>query len=278
MLLITAQAIQALGDGDRLTDSVRVHSADGTSHTLQVTIHGTDDPASFRSTPGEVTEDRAVSPSGMLTTSGVVVVTDRDDGENHLVPQTLDGRYGRFEIHADGSWHYSADNDQWDIQDLRAGETLSDRVRVQSVDGSTHQIEVVIHGADEGWNARPISSSVSSNHGNHYGWGNAWSAPPAADEPGGTPVTYADLIPDAPAEAAAEPSAYHSALADDAAAAGANDHDLAVLPVTEVLPALPDEAFAPVAAHQDDLPPTGPMEVPEASHGLEPPFPHHTDG
>ncbi|WP_041511757.1 VCBS domain-containing protein, partial [Shewanella sp. cp20] len=39
----TKPEIQALGKGDTLKDHVIIHSADGTSHTIELTIHGTND-------------------------------------------------------------------------------------------------------------------------------------------------------------------------------------------------------------------------------------------
>jgi VCBS repeat-containing protein len=209
--------IQGLGAGESMTDAVRVHSADGTSHLLQVTIHGANDAPRFQSSPGQVTEDRGVGPGGLLTTSGVVIVSDPDQDQNHLVPQTHEARFGTFEVNADGSWRYTADNSRPDIQDLRDGETLVDRLRVESTDGTSHQIQVVIHGANETWGIRPLTGSVSSggwgggshdhhgsyggldNAGNHYGWSS--DLPQDADAPA---APYAALVPDAAAAPAVE--------------------------------------------------------------------------
>ncbi|MFB2674091.1 VCBS domain-containing protein [Shewanella xiamenensis] len=144
-------AVQALGQNGTLTDSLTVQSVDGTTHTITVTINGHDDGAVIAGVDsGAVTEDSNVT-TGKITTSGQLTISDPDAGQDHFTAQTnVAGSYGMFSLDADGQWHYSADNSQTAIQQLKAGETLIDSLAVQSVGGTTHTVTITINGHDDG--------------------------------------------------------------------------------------------------------------------------------
>ncbi|UPJ41119.1 VCBS domain-containing protein [Bradyrhizobium sp. 40] len=99
---------------------------------------------------GEVTEDFALS-NGYLVAGGSLNIADPDSGESEFVAQSdKSSSYGHFSISSDGHWTYVADDSQAAIQQLRAGETLTDSFTVTSIDGSAHQaVSVTIHGADD---------------------------------------------------------------------------------------------------------------------------------
>ncbi|MFB2721210.1 VCBS domain-containing protein, partial [Shewanella xiamenensis] len=143
-------AVQALGQNATLTDSLTVQSVDGTTHKVTVTINGHDDGAVIAGVDsGTVTEDSNVT-TGKITTSGQLTITDSDAGQNHFTAQTnVAGSYGTFSLDADGQWHYSADNSQTAIQQLKAGETLTDSLTVQSVGGTTHTVTVTLTGTND---------------------------------------------------------------------------------------------------------------------------------
>ncbi|UTW43967.1 VCBS domain-containing protein [bacterium SCSIO 12844] len=127
-------AIQALGAGDTLTDTITVTSDDGTTQDITITITGTnDDPTIGGDTSGSVTEDAAAT----LTTSGTLTISDTDTGEAVFNAETISGTYGDLTIEADGDWSYSADNSQSAIQALGDGDTLTDTITVTSDDGTT---------------------------------------------------------------------------------------------------------------------------------------------
>ncbi|WP_218066038.1 VCBS domain-containing protein, partial [Aliivibrio sp. 1S175] len=64
----TNPAVQALGKGSTATDSITVHSADGTPHQVTVTVNGTNDKAVISGTDsGAVTEESQLQTSGTLT-------------------------------------------------------------------------------------------------------------------------------------------------------------------------------------------------------------------
>ncbi|WAC44493.1 VCBS domain-containing protein [Pseudomonas sp. SL4(2022)] len=146
-------SVQALKTGDSVTDSFTVTSADGTTHQVSVTVTGKDDGAVIGGADsGTVTEDQSIT-AGKIATTGQLFVTDPDAGEDHFTAQANaagSNGYGSFSIDTAGHWIYTADNTQTAIQQLKAGETLTDSVTVTSVDGTQHTISVTIAGANDG--------------------------------------------------------------------------------------------------------------------------------
>ena len=139
-------AIQALGEGDSLTDSFTAVSADGTEQIVTITITGTNNAAVIGGvTNSDVTEDDADT----LTTAGTLTIADVDDGEAQFVAQTGtpgDNGHGVFTLDAAGNWTYSADNSQTAINDLDEGETLTDSFTAVSADGTEQTVTVTING------------------------------------------------------------------------------------------------------------------------------------
>lgn len=78
------------------------------------------------------------------------------------------GQYGHFIVNADGTWTYAAANEQRAIQGLDAGQALVDRVTVLSADGTPHEIQVIIHGADEAPVVVPHPATITSTLGHVY--------------------------------------------------------------------------------------------------------------
>jgi VCBS repeat-containing protein len=141
-------AVQALDAGDSLSESFSVSSGDGTSHTVSISILGTDGAVVFGSgtgvDSGSVTEDTVLSASGTLTT------TNLDKGSLDLQPQSgTAGSYGSFSISAGGGWSYSLDNSLAAVQALGVGESLSDSFTVNAVDGSPHVVSISILGVND---------------------------------------------------------------------------------------------------------------------------------
>ncbi|WP_170125988.1 VCBS domain-containing protein, partial [Pelagimonas varians] len=102
---------------------------------------------------GSVTEDKAPghhSIVGTIATSGALTITDVDGAaqEHFQVQSNVTGSngYGNFGIDQSGHWTYSANNQQAAIQTLGPGQSLTDTLQVTSTDGTTHNIEVTIHG------------------------------------------------------------------------------------------------------------------------------------
>ncbi|WP_210440207.1 VCBS domain-containing protein, partial [Vibrio crassostreae] len=95
----TNPTVQALGKGSTATDTITVHSADGTPHQVTITVNGTNDAAIIGGTnSGTVTEESQLKVSGTLT------VTDVDTGEAHFSNTDIAGNLGTLHLTESGSW------------------------------------------------------------------------------------------------------------------------------------------------------------------------------
>ena len=105
----------ALGAGQKVTDTFEVASVDGTVAQVVVTVTGADDAAVIDGgLAGAVTED-----AQQTETSGTLTVSDPDAGQSAFTAQTKAGTYGTFTLGTDGEWTYTLDNA--DREHRRAG-------------------------------------------------------------------------------------------------------------------------------------------------------------
>ena len=96
----------ALGAGQKVTDTFEVASVDGTVAQVVVTVTGADDAAVIDGgLAGAVTED-----AQQTETSGTLTVSDPDAGQSAFTAQTKAGTYGTFTLGTDGEWTYTLDN------------------------------------------------------------------------------------------------------------------------------------------------------------------------
>ncbi|MBR9728197.1 hypothetical protein G3R48_09425, partial [Shewanella intestini] len=177
--------VQSLTEGETLTRTITVTSADGTvTHNITITIVGANDPADITvdlasgdSDSGMVTEDGATDVDGntVEAVSGTLSMSDVDDGQAAFQVQTdvADGNYGSFSIDADGSWDYVLNNDHIDVQSLTEGETLTRTITVTSADGTaTHNITITIVGtndAPEFLSGSDIATDIANNDSYDFG-------------------------------------------------------------------------------------------------------------
>ncbi len=146
----TQTAIQALKTGDTLTDTIKVSSIDGTTQDMRISIRGADDASIINGTStGSVTEDIDPDGDSLLEVSGKLNIIDRDSGESAFISATRNGSYGSLTINANGNWQYAASNNQTAIQALKTGDTLTDTIKVSSIDGTTQDMRISIRGADD---------------------------------------------------------------------------------------------------------------------------------
>ncbi|MFW2572526.1 VCBS domain-containing protein, partial [Legionella sp. 29fVS95] len=83
-----------------------------------------------------VTEDVNVA-NNNLSSGGTLTIADVDAGQSSFIAQpSVAGTYGTFTLAADGVWTYTANNAQTAIQQLGAGQTLTDSFTATSADGS----------------------------------------------------------------------------------------------------------------------------------------------
>jgi VCBS repeat-containing protein len=140
-------------------------SAGATStQNLMVTVTGKNDGAVITGVDtGVVTEDSGVTGS-TIQTAGQLTITDRDVGEDHFAAQSgAVSTYGTFSVDEKGRWSYVADNKQTAIQQLKAGDTLTDSFTVSSADGTSHMITVTLKGSNDSPVLTAQSQSVNED-------------------------------------------------------------------------------------------------------------------
>ncbi len=134
----------ALTDGQEVTETFDVLSADGTSTTVTVTITGTNDAPVIGGTSSDsLTEtDAAQQASGQLT------ITDADAGESVFQAQTdTVGSYGNFSVGTGGDWTYDLDPTTADA--LTDGQEVTETFEVLSADGTSTTVTVTITGTND---------------------------------------------------------------------------------------------------------------------------------
>jgi VCBS repeat-containing protein len=111
---------------------------------------------------GAVTQNVDPDADGLLEVGGVLTISDPDVGESSFRAETIVGTYGSLTIDATGNWSYAVDNVQAAIQQLTAGERVTDVLTVTTTDGTTHSITITIIGAK---NAPVIDPSQRADEG-----------------------------------------------------------------------------------------------------------------
>ncbi|WP_215426374.1 VCBS domain-containing protein, partial [Agarivorans albus] len=168
-------AIQGLKTGESLTDTLLVHSVDGTEQQITVTINGTEDKATVTDAQTDmnlrgVTEDRGyIDTHYDLHYDGQLNIQDPDKGDNsfdpNIGPQTYQGigydtkLGGHILLMQDGHYTYTLDNRH--IQDLAAGETKTDSAIIRTADGTEHTIKLSVHGTNDTPTVSAQSQSVT---------------------------------------------------------------------------------------------------------------------
>ncbi|WP_299357112.1 VCBS domain-containing protein, partial [uncultured Shimia sp.] len=137
------------------------------AQTASLTLVPTGDAASVSGQDtGAVTEDR-ISGMQWLRVGGHLDVIDPDAGEDRFIgnthyqpayPTSLGGNTSLV-IGPTGDWIYLGDNTDPRIQALGDGDTLTDTVTVRTVDGTTHQIQITIHGTNDA----PVLSAATAS-------------------------------------------------------------------------------------------------------------------
>ncbi|MCD4502760.1 VCBS domain-containing protein [Chromobacterium piscinae] len=134
--------VQYLGQDVTRTEVFTVYSKDGTSHDITVTIKGVNDPAVFGGTDG-ATLVEGTFPSA----TGTLLVRDVDAGEAGFRPQAdVLVKYGTFHFDsATGQWTFTL-NDT--AQELTSQDKINYTFPVQSLDGTSHNVNITVYGTD----------------------------------------------------------------------------------------------------------------------------------
>ncbi|WP_282159490.1 VCBS domain-containing protein, partial [Shimia thalassica] len=137
----------------------------GVTHTgANTTLAAVGDAAVITGTDtGSATEDKV---HGRIVISGDLDVTDPDGpGQEHFQYSQFgehavsDPFGGSLHISSAGTWSYVTDNSNPQIQQLAAGQDGHVTYRVSSADGTTHQIQITIHGTNDA----PVLSAATAS-------------------------------------------------------------------------------------------------------------------
>lgn len=121
---------------------------------IAVTVFGTNDKAAIAidgeqdlSVVEATNTDAEVSDA---FASGVLVVADADAEEAFFEAGTVVGTYGDLTISADGIWNYILRDEDANVQALKGGEKVEDKLIVRSLDGSaSYAITVAVTGSED---------------------------------------------------------------------------------------------------------------------------------
>ena len=139
-------AVQNLGAGDVVNNSITFTADDSTTQVMSVSVTGTDDASIISGTvTGAVLEgDVGDAP---VTATGTIVLTDVDADDTPVfvdaTPVAGDNALGSFSI-VGGVWTFVLD--QSGVQDLDAGDVVNDTQSFTASDGSTLQFTVTVTG------------------------------------------------------------------------------------------------------------------------------------
>lgn len=143
-----------LGSGNSRDVTVQIQATDtrlatSTIESVVITVNGISTPATITGDmTGSVVEDGAPG-----TASGDLDSTDVDVGDPDDVWQATSGPvstvYGTYEISTDGIWSYTLSNADPDVDQLDAGDTVSDIFTVRTFDGTGQNITIAITGTND---------------------------------------------------------------------------------------------------------------------------------
>jgi len=154
-------ASQSLAQGtsaiDTLTYEITDRAGNITTATLTTTITGSNDGAVITTKPIDVTEDIKTVATVNLS------VLDVDKGENYFKSETFKGSHGSAILAQDGTLVYTLDSKA--AQHLNVGESITDVIKVTSVDGTTKDVSVTIHGTND----KPVINAITAQSINEDG-------------------------------------------------------------------------------------------------------------
>ncbi len=136
-------SVQILNLGNA-TDSFIISAVDNSTHEVNITIEGVNDPATIGGQDtGSINED--VIPN---TVTGTLTSTDIDNTiPNKFIASSGTTTYGTYIIDLNGNWTYTLNNSL--VQDLNSGRGTTDIFTIQSIDNTEHQVTINIDGEND---------------------------------------------------------------------------------------------------------------------------------
>ncbi|MFC7537235.1 VCBS domain-containing protein, partial [Sphingomonas sp. GCM10030256] len=150
---VANSATQYLALNETKVDTFTVTALDGTTKQVSFTITGANDAAVIGGTKtGNVTE-ATPNNAGTPTASGTLTAADVDNSPNSFravtSAQASSNGYGAFTLTAAGVWTYTLNNSNVAVDALNNGQSLSDSFTVQSADGTSEVVTILIAGATD---------------------------------------------------------------------------------------------------------------------------------
>ncbi|WP_028762722.1 VCBS domain-containing protein, partial [Shewanella colwelliana] len=155
-------AIDQLGEGQSLTDTITVHSKDGATHDIVITIHGSNDRpyCSSEVVLANGSEDTRQTLTTAQLLANTVDVDKNDAGK--LTIENLHADHGSILINGDGTFTFTPEKDyngdvhfSYDVKDAHGGVTHT---------GATTNLAAVNDNPD----VTPLTDSVSEGADNHH--------------------------------------------------------------------------------------------------------------
>jgi VCBS repeat-containing protein/CshA-type fibril repeat protein len=167
-------AVQALHDGETLTDHFVYTTSDGRGSlvdaTITITITGTND------APLAVADINRISEDSPNPVSGNVLLNDSDvDGNSTLrvsavsgaapgaVNGNTSGSFGTLMLNVDGSYSYRLDNSNSAVQALAVGQTLTDAFAYTAADGEGGSASTTLTITIDGENDAPLAHADTAS-------------------------------------------------------------------------------------------------------------------
>ncbi|PBC06835.1 VCBS domain-containing protein, partial [Mesorhizobium sp. WSM3859] len=143
-----------LRQGQQVTDTLQVKSADGTAtYNIVVNITGSNDAAVLSSASVNLAEGNTAT---AISTSGNLTISDVDSPATFAAQAGTLGSYGTFSINAAGAWTYTASSAH---DDFAAGQHYVENFDVVSADGTHTTVHIDILGTNDA----AVLSSASFN-------------------------------------------------------------------------------------------------------------------
>ena len=147
-------AVQRLGVGETLTDTVTYTASDGkggtATNTLTITINGTNDAPTVAAAVNAVSEDTQPTATGTLPTPADV---DTTDTPTFVAQPSSAGSYGTFTLNSNGAYTYTLNSALAAVQALSVGKTLTDTITYTVSDGKggtgTNTLTITINGTND---------------------------------------------------------------------------------------------------------------------------------
>ncbi|WP_295891466.1 VCBS domain-containing protein [uncultured Vibrio sp.] len=136
--------VQQLAQGQTVTETITVESADGTPHDIIITITGTNDLPTVSEKPqaGHVVGQHSVDEDSGLNPAGQLIINDVDgDTTTVALDPAHSATYGHIVFDArSGTWVYHLDNNNPAVNALNDNDTLQDKFTLLVDDGHGQKV------------------------------------------------------------------------------------------------------------------------------------------